>query len=80
MVYYDRIDVPEVIDVNKTSKSVFPEANSLGFNYVSNGCNNILIMPFDITNIAILNIVLIIVVLFLKLAKVKPIKLWKILC
>ena len=74
MVYYDRIDVPEVIDVNKTSKSVFSEGNSLGFNYVSNGCNNILIMPFDVTNIAILNIVLIIVVLFLKLAKVKPIK------
>lgn len=74
MVYYDRIDVPEVIDVNKTSKSVFSEGNSLGFNYVSNGCNNILIMSFDITNIAILNIVLIIVALFLKLAKVKPIK------
>ena len=73
MVYYDRIDVPEVIDVNKTSKSVFSEGNSLGFNYVSNGCNNIL-MSFDITNIAILNIVLIIVALFLKLAKVKPIK------
>ena len=73
MVYYDRIDVPEVIDVNKTSKSVFSQANSLGFNYVSNGCNNIL-MSFDITNIGILNIVLIIVVLFLKLAKVKPIK------
>ena len=80
MVYYDRIDVPEVIDVNKTSKSVFCEGNSLGFNYVSNGCNNILIMSFDITNIAILNIVLIIVALFLKLAKVKPIKWWKILC
>ena len=74
MVYCDRIDVPEVIDVNKTSKSVFSEGNSLGFNYVSNGCNNILIMSFDITNIAILNIVLIIVALFLKLAKVKPIK------
>ena len=74
MVYYDRIDVPEVIDVNKTSKSVFSEGNSLGFNYVSNGCNNILIMSFDITSIAILNIVLIIVALFLKLAKVKPIK------
>ena len=65
MICYDRIDVSERIDVNKTSKS--KECNvcqycyflSKGFEFkpnVFNGCHDLLMMCMNLTNIAVLNI------------------------
>ena len=80
MLYYDRIDVSEGIDVNKTSKS--KECNichfwhflNKGFKFqpnVCNRCHDLLIMSMNLSNIAIIT-VLIIVVLLLKLESVRP--------
>ena len=81
MLYYDRIDVSEGINVNKTSKS--KECNichfwrhflNKGFKFqpnVCNRCHDLLIMSMNLSNIAIIT-VLIIVVLLLKLESVRP--------
>ena len=65
MLYYDRIDVFEEIDVNKTSE--LKECDNChywyfldkGFKFqpdVCNGCHNVLMMSKNLGNIAILNI------------------------
>ena len=65
MLYYDRTDVSEGIDVNKTSKS--KECNichfwhflNKGFKFqpnVCNRCHDLLMISMDLSNIAILNI------------------------
>ena len=65
MIYYDRIDFSEGIDVNKINKS--KECNichswyslNKGFKFqpnVCNGCHDFLIISMNLTNIAILNI------------------------
>ena len=65
MLYYDRIDVFEEIDVNKTSE--LKECDNChywyfldkGFKFqpdVCNGCHNVLMMSMNLGNIAILNI------------------------
>ena len=65
MLYYDRIDVSEVIDVNKTSASkecdVCHYWYLLNFSFkfqpnVCNRCYALLMMSVNIRNIAILNI------------------------
>ena len=65
MIYYDRTDVSEGIDVNKTIKSkefdIFHYRYFLnkGFKFqpnVCNGCNHLSIMFNNLTNISILNI------------------------
>ena len=80
MLYYDRIDVSEGIDVNKTSKSKesdichFWHFLNKGFKFqpnVCNRCHDLLIMSMNLSNIAIIT-VLIIVVLLLKLESVRP--------
>ena len=64
-LYYDRIDVSEGIDVNKTSKSKkwdichYWYFSGKGFKFqpnVCNGCHDLLIMSLNISDIAILNI------------------------
>ena len=64
-LYYGRIDVSEVTDVNKTSKSkncnIWHCLHFLnkGFKFqqnVSNGCHDLLMISMDISDIAILNI------------------------
>ena len=65
MLYYDRIDISEWIDVNKTSKS--KEHNichywyflNKGINFQPNVCNrcyDLLMMSMNLSNIAILNV------------------------
>ena len=65
MLYFDRIDVSEGIDVNKTSES--KERNichywyflDKGFKFQPNVCNgrhDLLMMSLNVSNIAILNI------------------------
>ena len=80
MLYYHRIDVSEGIDVNKTSKSKesdichFWHFLNKGFKFQTNVCNrchDLLIMSMNLSNIAIIT-VLIIVVLLLKLESVRP--------
>ena len=80
MLYYHRIDVSEGIDVNKTSKSKesdichFWHFLNKGFKFQTNVCNrchDLLIMSMNLSNIAIMT-VLIIVVLLLKLESVRP--------
>ena len=65
MIYFDKIDVSEGIEVNKTSKAkecdIFHYQYFLnkGFkfkSYVSNGCHNLLMMSMKLSDIAILNI------------------------
>ena len=82
MLYYDRIDVTEGIDVNKTTES--KECNichywyflNKGFKFQPNVCNryhDLLIMSMNISDIAILNIKgLTVAVLLAGLAKMKP--------
>ena len=65
MLYFDRIDVSEGIDVNKTSASKECDIChywyflNKGFKFepnVSNRCHNLLMMSVNLTDIAILNI------------------------
>ena len=79
MLYYDRIDVSDGIHVDKTIES--KECNILhywyflnkGFKFQSYVCNrshNLLMMSMNLSNIAIVKM-LIIIVLLTELAKVK---------
>ena len=79
MLYFNRINVFGEIDVNKTSASKECDIRhywyflNKGFrfqSYVYNQCHDLLIMSMNLSDIAILKI-LIIAVLLLKLAKVK---------
>ena len=65
MLYYDRIEVSEGTDVNKTSDS--KESDICHYRYfldkgckiqrdVCNGCHNLLVMSMNFNGIAILNI------------------------
>ena len=65
MVYYDRIDASEGIDVNKTSESkdcnichyCFFVNKAFKFQtYLDNRCHNLLMMSMNLSEIAILNI------------------------
>ena len=65
MIYYDRIDVSEGIDVNKTSASKECDICHYWYflNYsfkfqpnVCNRCHDLLMMSMNLSNIAILNI------------------------
>ena len=65
MLYYDRIDVSEGIDINKTSASkecdVCHHWYFLNYSFkfqpnVCNRCHNLLMMSINLSNIAILNI------------------------
>ena len=78
MLYYDRIDVPEGIDVNKTSEP--KEWNICHYWYfldegikfqpgVCHGCHDVLLMSINLSNIAILKIL---AVLLPELANVRP--------
>ena len=62
---YDKIDVPEGNDTNKTSASKKCDIchywyfKNIGFKYepyVCNGCHNISMMTYELKNIAILNV------------------------
>ena len=65
MIYYDRIDIPEGIDVNKTSESkeydichywYFLNKGFKFQTYVSNKCHDSLMISMNLSDIAILNI------------------------
>ena len=65
MIYYDRIEISEGIDVNKTSASkeydvchywYFLNYSFLFQPNVCNRCQDLLMMPINLSNIAILNI------------------------
>ena len=65
MVYFDRIDVSEGIDVNKTSASkeciicyywYFLDKSFKFQPTVCNGCHNVLMMSMNLKDIAVLNI------------------------
>ena len=65
MLYYDRIDISEGIDVNKTSGSkecdVFHYSYFLNYSFkfqqnVCNRCHDLLMMSVNLSNITILNI------------------------
>ena len=81
MLYYDRTDISEGIDVNKTSKSkewdichywLFLNKGLKFQSYVCNGCHDLL-MSMNLSDAIILNIIaLIIAVLLRELAKVGP--------
>ena len=64
MLQYDRVDVSEGIDINKTSKSkecmlchywCFKDIGYKFQPYLSNGCHAVSMMAFELKNIAILN-------------------------
>ena len=64
MLQYDRIDFSEGIDINKTSASkqcdicYYWYFKNVGYkfqSYVCNGCHSILMMAYELKNIAILN-------------------------
>ena len=64
MLQYEKIDVPEGIDVNKTSASEECELchywlfKDIGFKFeehVCNGCHNLLTMAYSLKNIAVLS-------------------------
>ena len=65
MLYYDRIDVFEVIDINKTSASEECDIchhwyflnNEFKFQpYACNNCHDLLMISINLSNIAIINI------------------------
>ena len=63
MLYFDRIDISEEIDVNKTSKECdicrYWYFLNKGFNFqpnVCNRCHDLLMMPMNLSSIAVLNI------------------------
>ena len=83
MVYYDKIDSFEGIDVNKTSTSkeciicYYCYFLYKGFTFSSsvyNGRYDILLMPFVIHNIAILIFMVLIIAVSLKLANMFPLE------
>ena len=64
MLQYDRIDVSEGIDINKTSASkecmlrhywYFKDVGYKYQPYVCNGCHDVSMMAYELQNIAILN-------------------------
>ena len=80
MLYYDRIDFSAGIDVNKTCES--KELDICHYCYflnkdfefqpdVCNGCQDVLLMSMNLSDIAILNLFLIIVVPLKKLVIVR---------
>ena len=81
MIHFDRIDVFEGTEFNKTSKSKERDIChyccflNKGFEFqpkVCNGCNNLVMMFMNLSNITILNFrSLIITVVLVKLAKMK---------
>ena len=65
MIYHDRIDIPEGIDVNKTRESkeydiwhywYFLNKGFKFQTYVSNKCHDSLMISMNLSDIAILNI------------------------
>ena len=65
MLYYDRIDVSEGIDLNKTSASkecdIYPYWYFLNHSFkfepnVCNRCHDLLMMSVNLSNISVLNI------------------------
>ena len=65
MLQYDRIDVSEGTDSNKTSKSkecvlshywYFKDVGYKFEPYLCNGCHAVSIMTYDLKNIAVLNV------------------------
>ena len=65
MLYYDRIDISEVIDISKINSSKECDIfhywylldKELTFQpYVCNGCHDLLIVSMNLSNIVILNI------------------------
>ena len=81
MLYYDRIDVSEGIDVNKTIASIecdiyhYRYFLNYSFNFhpdVCNSCHDLLVISINLGDIAILNIkFLVIAVLLAWLAKMR---------
>ena len=80
MLYFDSIEVSKGVDVNKTSESKERDVChylyflNKGFRFqpnFCNGCHDLWMMSMNFSDIAILN-VLIIVVLLEKLAKMRP--------
>ena len=74
MLYFDRIEVPDGIDVNKTSTSkecdIFHYLNFSNFSLkfqpnICNKCHDLLMMSMSFSNIATLNIKTLIIVVFL---------------
>ena len=66
MLQYDRIVVPEGFDINKSNKSkkcsishcwYFKDIGYKFQPYVCNGCHDILMMTYELKNIAILNVI-----------------------
>ena len=64
MLQYDRIDVSEGIDINKTRKTKecmlchYWSFKDIGYKfqpYLCNGCHAVSMMPYEFKNIAILN-------------------------
>ena len=64
VLYYDRIDVSEGVDVNKTSESkdchichcwYFLDKGLIFQSYFCNGCHDLLMMSMNLRDIAILN-------------------------
>ena len=64
MLQYDKIDVSEGIDINKTSESkecmlchywYFKDINFKFQPYLCNGCHAVSMMSYELKNIAILN-------------------------
>ena len=64
MLQYDRIDVSERIDINKTSESkecmlchywYFKDIGYKSQPYFCNGCHAVSVMAYELKNIAILN-------------------------
>ena len=65
MLYYDRIDLSEGIDINKTSASkecdvchdwYFQEKRFKFQRHISNGCHDVLMIYINLNKIAVLNI------------------------
>ena len=79
MLYFDRVDVSEEIDVNKTSESKECDICQYwyildkGFEFeadVCNGCDDVLMMSMNLGDNSILK-VLIIIILLVELTKVR---------
>ena len=80
MLYFDRIDVSEGIDVNKTSASkeydicdywYFPNKCFKFQSYVCNRCHDLLMLCMNLSDNAILNIKGIVAVLLAELPRMK---------